>query len=126
LHRAGWGNSQADLCRDQSLPDEERYGITSQVRRSSFGIGSNIAEGCGRSSHAALRLSLDRAMSEASELHFQCLGCQDVEIGDHAELERLIEEDIRGKKMIAKWIVDLRRRQRRPKDREGPPGTGTA
>src|ERR1043165_5378917 len=91
-----------------SFPREERYGITSQMRRAAFGIGSNIAEGCGRSSHAALRLSLDRAMAETSELEFQCLGCQDVKIGDTQELDRLIDECIREKKMLANWIVDLR------------------
>ena len=106
----------------RSFPAEERYGITSQMRRSAFGIGSNIAEGCGRSSHAALRVSLDRAMAEASELEFQCLGCQDIEIGDYAELDRLMEEVIRGKKMMACWIVYLRRRQQRKRAREGPSG----
>ena len=91
------------------------------MRRAAFGIGSNIAEGCGRSSHAALRLSIDRAMGEASELEFQCLGCQDVEIGDPTELDRLISEVTREKRMLASWIVDLRRRQRRKREREGPP-----
>src|SRR4051812_35548873 len=85
-----------------SFPREERYGVTAQMRSAAFGIGSNIAEGCGRSSHAALRLALDRSMGECSELQFQCIGCQDVEVGNHDELERLGEEAIRGKKMLAK------------------------
>ena len=32
----------------QEFPKEEMYGLTSQVRRSSASIPTNIAEGCGR------------------------------------------------------------------------------
>ena len=38
----------------QSFPKEEIYGLTSQMRRSSYSIPTNIAEGCGRNSTAEL------------------------------------------------------------------------
>ena len=60
-------------------------------------------------------------MGECSELEFQCLGSQDVGLGNFDELTELMEETIREKKMIASWIVDLRRRQHPKRDREGPP-----
>jgi four helix bundle protein len=32
----------------QRFPDDERFGLTSQMRRSSVSVSSNVAEGCGR------------------------------------------------------------------------------
>ncbi|MBA3671326.1 MAG: four helix bundle protein [Gemmatimonadaceae bacterium] len=55
----------------RSLPSEERYGLTSQLRRAAVSVGSNIAEGCGRSSDAQLRSFLEVAMGSASEVEFQ-------------------------------------------------------
>lgn len=39
----------------RTFPDEEKFGVTSQIRRSSTGVTDNLAEGSGRASN------LDRA-----------------------------------------------------------------
>ncbi len=51
-----------------TFPKEELYGLTSQIRRASVSIPSNIAEGCGRSGDAELARFCIIAMGSASEV----------------------------------------------------------
>jgi four helix bundle protein len=92
------------------FPRTEQFGLTAQMRKAAISIGSNIAEGCGRSSNSAYRVGLDRAMGEASELEFQCLVAQDLEFGKMEDIERILEQTIRVKKMLSSLIVSVRRR----------------
>src|SRR4051812_29332706 len=55
-----------------AFPGEERFGLTSQMRRAAVSIGSNIAEGCGRRGDKELMGYLHIALGSASELEFQC------------------------------------------------------
>lgn len=34
--------------KSRTFPNEERYGLTSQMKRAAASIGANLAEGCGR------------------------------------------------------------------------------
>jgi four helix bundle protein len=52
----------------QSLPKEERFGLTSQIRRASASMGANLAEGCGRRSDAEMGRFIQIAMGSGSEL----------------------------------------------------------
>src|SRR5450759_638508 len=62
----------------EHFPRSELFGLSSQMQRAAVSIGSNIAEGCGRSTKKALIHSLDQAFGEASELEFQCLIAADM------------------------------------------------
>ncbi|MDR1557239.1 MAG: four helix bundle protein [Tannerellaceae bacterium] len=57
----------------QSYPQEELWGLTSQIRRCVVSIPSNIAEGCGRHSDKELIRFLYIALGSAAELETQLI-----------------------------------------------------
>ncbi|MFY0689835.1 MAG: four helix bundle protein [Cyclobacteriaceae bacterium] len=69
------------------FPDEEKFGIISQMRRSSVSVPSNIAEGAGRNGNKEFANFLGIAMGSLFELETQVLlskeiGLAKVEVGD--------------------------------------------
>jgi four helix bundle protein len=52
----------------RNFPPEERFGLTSQIRRSAISIPSNIAEGSGRSSTADFARFVEFSYSSLMEL----------------------------------------------------------
>ena len=57
----------------QSSPKSEIYGLTSQMKRASISVASNIAEGCGRLNVAEFRQFLGMAQGSIFELKTQLL-----------------------------------------------------
>ncbi|HFK5526360.1 TPA: four helix bundle protein [Elizabethkingia anophelis] len=55
----------------QNFPAEEKYNLTSQIKRSSVSIPSNIAEGAGRKSNLEFIQFLNIASGSLSELETQ-------------------------------------------------------
>ena len=68
-----------------AFPRDERYGLTSQMRRAVVSIGSTIAEGCGRGSTSDTLRFFQMAFGSSVEVLHQLITSQD--LGFLAEVE---------------------------------------
>ncbi|MBN1564670.1 MAG: four helix bundle protein [Anaerolineae bacterium] len=91
-----------------SFPSEEKYGLTSQLRRATSSIPTNIAEGCGRMGDAELARFLSIAMGSASEVEYQLLLCHDLGILSKTDYARLEPALVEIKRMLNGFIQTLK------------------
>ena len=90
------------------FPKDERYGLTSQMRRSGASIPANIAEGCGRNGSAEFARFLHIAMGSASELEYHLLLAHDLELLNNPVYEQLAGDVTDVKRMLAAFIRKLK------------------
>jgi four helix bundle protein len=92
----------------RTFPKDEIYGLTSQMRRASVSIASNVAEGRGRLSHAEFRQFLGIAQGSAFELKTQLLIAKKLSMGDGKSLDEagFLSEEV--SKMLFAFIEELR------------------
>lgn len=76
----------------KQFPVEERYGLTSQLRRSSVSIPSNIAEGQGRRADAEFHHLLSIAHGSLCEAETQLMIGARLSYLQGADLKRLLEQ----------------------------------
>jgi four helix bundle protein len=76
----------------RSLPREELYGLTSQIRRAAISIPANIAEGNGRSTRGAYINFLRIAQGSLRELETYLLLVVEVELVKEENVEPLLQQ----------------------------------
>lgn len=85
------------------FPKEEMYGLTSQLRRATISIPSNIAEGTGRTSDKEFQRFLDYAIGSLFELETQIILANDLNFITLEDYET-IHQDIKSLiRMIVKF-----------------------
>lgn len=91
----------------RKFPDEERYGLQSQLRRASVSVPCNIVEGAARTSNPDHARFLRVACGSASECRYLVsvatrLGYWKVTDGN--ELERRFDRVVRGLEVLAQRV----------------------
>ncbi|HSF54184.1 MAG TPA: four helix bundle protein, partial [Algoriphagus sp.] len=84
----------------KSFPVEEKFGITSQMRRSSVSIPSNIAEGTARNSSKSFSNCLDISLGESFELETQAIIANRIGILTEEQFSQFNNEVSEVQKMI--------------------------
>jgi S23 ribosomal protein. len=82
------------------FPNDEKFGITSQMRRSSVSIPSNIAEGTARNSSKSFSNSLDISLGESFELETQAIISNRVGLLEDETFETLTNQISEVQKLI--------------------------
>lgn len=90
------------------FPNEELFGLTSQIRRAASSIATNIAEGSGRTSNKDFAHFLQIAIGSASEVEYELLLAHDLDYINDFDYQVLTEETIAIRKMIIKYQSELK------------------
>lgn len=89
----------------EQLPNDERFGLVSQMRRCAISIPSNIAEGQGRGSFGEVRQFTRHALGALSELQTQCHLCRRIFGFESASLNEMMA---RVRSMLRKLYLSVK------------------
>lgn len=106
-----WKQSRA-LCSEiylitTSFPENEKFGLTNQLRRASVSIPSNIAEGSSRISNKEFCRFLDFSLGSAYEVETQLLIATDLDFTSSDRIKKTIEKLNNITKMILSFKKSL-------------------
>jgi len=90
------------------LPDDERFGLVSQIRRAAVSIEANIAEGCGRNTRMDFARFLQQAMGSATEMECHLLICKDLDMISDADYAQHHRKTVQVKRMLSSLIQRVR------------------
>ena len=96
----------------EPFPKEEKYGLTSQIRRSAVSIPANIAEGAARRSSKEFSYFVSTAQGSASELETELIVAHRLGYLSEMGFSKLIADLER----IGRMITGLSRRLRQSSD----------
>ena len=92
----------------RKFPDDERFGLTQQIRRAAISISSNIAEGSGRGTNKEFSHFLDIANGSAFEVEAQLILSLDLEYITQIEFDCINENLQTIEKMIFNFNKSLK------------------
>ena len=96
----------------QKFPNNEQYGLTSQIRRSASSIPTNIVEGSGQLDNGNLIRFLGIAKGSAFETEYQLLLAKDLKYINEKDYDELNEKIQKIISMLTNLIKSLRSKRK--------------
>ena len=99
------------------FPRDERYGLTSQLRRASISVCSQIAEGQGRLSYGEWRQFLSQARGSLFEIDAQCIAANRLGFLSDADMEEVVRTlRLTGSALagLIRWVKAEEQKAKRP------------
>ena len=90
-----------------NYPNNEKFGLTSQIKRAVVSIPSNIAEGAGRNTNKDFTRFLNISLGSAYELETQIILSNDLDLISEKQLEIINKHISEIQKMIHGLINSL-------------------
>ncbi len=91
----------------KSFPDEERFGLISQMRRAAYSVPMNLMEGAHRLSSKEYRQFVGIARGSTGEVKYQLLLCRDLRYISGDQYSGLISQYERVGQMLTKLAKSL-------------------
>ena len=99
----------------KNFPNNEQYGMTSQIRRSASSIPTNVAEGCGQLDNGNLIRFLGISKGSAFETEYQLLLAKDLNYITNEEYKLLLAQIQSIICMLTGLIKSLKSKNYKPK-----------
>ena len=94
----------------KNFPKEEIFALTSQIRRSSISIPSNVAEGFGRDSNKEYLRFLNISIASLFELQTQLEIGKNIEYLTEVEFNKIYEDTRELERMLVSFIKKIKER----------------
>ena len=95
----------------RTLPSDERFGLTAQMRRASVSVSCNIAEGYGRATRGEYLNHLSIARGSLYEVEALIEVCQSLSFLRHEDLTG-IEDHLKYMRSMLRQLMDSLRKKR--------------
>ena len=91
----------------ESFPQQEKFGLSSQINRAGVSIPSNIAEGSSRTSDKDYNRFIEIALGSSFELETQLLIAKEIRYGNEALIATTLELLTEEEKMLTAFSISL-------------------
>jgi four helix bundle protein len=91
----------------KKFPSEERYGLTSQLRRAAYSIPMNLIEGGAKLGEGEFRRFVDISIGSCAEVEYQIELCHDLKYLSDQDFSELAENYQRIGKMLNRLMQTL-------------------